>query len=77
MLSDQESGGSYFDGSGEELMRLRNHLPLNGETAFADTAAAFAALDVAEQSALEQVCIASTVDQKLDHATACFHLRVR
>ena len=76
MLSDQENGGSYFDGSDEELMRLRKHLPLNGETAFADTAAAFAALDPAKQSALEQVCTASIGDQKLEHATACFHLRL-
>ena len=38
-----------------ELMRLRKRLPLNGETAFADTAAAFAALPPTEQAALEQV----------------------
>ena len=36
-------------------MRLRKCLPLNGETAFADTAAAFAALPPTEQAALEQV----------------------
>ena len=37
--------------------RLRNILPLNGETAFADTAAAFAALPPAEQAKLEQVWV--------------------
>jgi alpha-ketoglutarate-dependent taurine dioxygenase len=45
----------YFEGSAAELMRLRCHLPLNGETAFADTAAAFAALPVAEQAELEKL----------------------
>lgn len=43
----------YYDGSSEELMRLRLRLPLNGETAFADAAAAFAALPSAEQEFLE------------------------
>ena len=33
----------YYEDSDEKLMRLRKRLPLNGETAFADTAAAFAA----------------------------------
>ena len=51
----QNNDGSYFDGSDEELMRLRRQLPLNGETPFADTAAAFAALEPAEQAALEKV----------------------
>jgi alpha-ketoglutarate-dependent taurine dioxygenase len=45
----------YFEDSDEELIRLRKRLPLNGETAFADTAAAFAALPVDEQTALERV----------------------
>ena len=36
-------------------MRLRKQLPLNGETAYADTAAAFAALSTEEQSTLESV----------------------
>ena len=36
-------------------MRLRKQLPLNGETAFADTAAAFAALSPEEQAELEGV----------------------
>lgn len=45
----------YFEGSGAELMRLRKTLPLNGETAFADTAAAFAALPPARRARLEQV----------------------
>ena len=45
LLAEQANADGYFDGSDEELMRLRRDLPLNGETAFADTAAAFAALD--------------------------------
>jgi len=45
----------YFPGSDDELMALRKRLPLNGETAFADTAAAFAALPPEEQAKLEAV----------------------
>ena len=45
----------YFPGSEAELMALRKRLPLNGETAFADTAAAFAALPSVEQAKLEAV----------------------
>jgi alpha-ketoglutarate-dependent taurine dioxygenase len=45
----------YFPGSDDELMTLRKRLPLNGETAFADTAAAFAALPLEEQAKLEAV----------------------
>ncbi|NKB58771.1 MAG: hypothetical protein GKS00_20775 [Alphaproteobacteria bacterium] len=45
----------YFPGSDDELMARRKRLPLNGETAFADTAAAFAALPAAEQAKLETV----------------------
>ena len=45
--SDDECD-TYFEGSDDELMRLRKRLPLNGETAYADTAAAFAALPAAE-----------------------------
>lgn len=48
-------GGGYFDGSDEELMRLRRMLPLNGETAYADTAAALAALPKSEQDDLEKL----------------------
>ncbi len=47
--------GPYYEGSDDELMRLRKRLPLNGETAFADTAGAFAALPAAEQEELMQV----------------------
>ena len=47
--------GPYYEGSDAELMRLRKRLPLNGETAFADTAAAFAALPAAEQEELQQL----------------------
>jgi alpha-ketoglutarate-dependent taurine dioxygenase len=51
------AGGShpYLEDSDAELMRLRTRLPLNGETAFADTAAAFAALDAGEQADLDQM----------------------
>ena len=45
----------YFEDSDEELIRLRKRLPLNGETPFADTAAAFAALPADEQTTLEGV----------------------
>jgi alpha-ketoglutarate-dependent taurine dioxygenase len=45
----------YLEGSDPELYRLRKALPLNGETAFADTAAAFAALPSSEQASLERV----------------------
>jgi alpha-ketoglutarate-dependent taurine dioxygenase len=46
---------SYFEGSDDELMRRRKQLPLNGETAYADTAAAFAALPANEQAHLQGV----------------------
>ena len=45
----------YFDGADAELMRRRLQLPCNGETAYADTAAAFAALPTAEQERLRKV----------------------
>lgn len=45
----------YFEGSDDALMRLRRRLPLNGETAYADTAAAFAALPADQRAALEKV----------------------
>ena len=45
----------YFEDSDPELLRLRRSLPLNGETSFADTAAAFAGLPGAEQSRLSKV----------------------
>lgn len=44
----------YFEGSDPELIRLRKTLPLNGETAFADTAAAFEALPPERQELLER-----------------------
>ena len=49
--------GPYCSGSSADLMRLRMALPLNGETPFADTTAAFAALSAAEQEALERVLV--------------------
>lgn len=45
----------YFDGADTELMRRRLQLPRNGETAYTDTAAAFAALPAAEQDRLRTV----------------------
>ena len=45
----------YFEDSDPELMRLRKRLPLNGETAYVDTAAAFAALPAAEQARLSTI----------------------
>ena len=45
----------YFEGSPKGLMKLRKALPLDGGTAFVDTAAAFADLDPREQQALERV----------------------
>ena len=44
----------YLEDSDEALIRLRKDLPMNGETAFADTADAFAALPASEQAALEK-----------------------
>lgn len=45
----------YFPGSDDDLMALRKALPLDGETAFADTAAAFAALPADERARLESL----------------------
>ncbi|MDD9906364.1 MAG: TauD/TfdA family dioxygenase [Rhodospirillaceae bacterium] len=45
----------YFPGSDDDLMALRKNLPLDGETSYADTAAAFAALPADEQARLETV----------------------
>ena len=45
----------YSEDADAELKRLRRSLPLNGETAFADTAAALAALPIAEQSRLSSI----------------------
>ncbi len=50
-----ESAHPYFEDSDPELLALRTQLPLNGETCYADTAAAFAALPPERQAALEQV----------------------
>ena len=45
----------YFEDSDPALMRLRRALPLNGETSYADTAAAFAALPEAERARLSRI----------------------
>jgi alpha-ketoglutarate-dependent taurine dioxygenase len=47
----------YLEDSDPELLRLRKNLPLNGETAFADTAAALAALPPSEQASLEDTMV--------------------
>ena len=52
---DSVQAHPYYEGSDDGLMRLRKRLPLNGETAFADTAGAFAALPPAEQAELERI----------------------
>jgi alpha-ketoglutarate-dependent taurine dioxygenase len=52
---DPNAPERYFEGSSPELMALRRDLPLNGGTAFADTAAAFAALPADEQAKLERL----------------------
>jgi alpha-ketoglutarate-dependent taurine dioxygenase len=48
--------------SDPELLRLRRALPLNGETAFADTAAAFAALSPSEQELLSRTRVVRRVN---------------
>lgn len=53
--TDPANPRPYFEGSSDELIRLRKTLPLNGETAYADTAAAFRALPPTEQASLEKV----------------------
>ena len=51
---DGAPAAPYREDSDPELLRLRKALPLNGETSFADTAAAFAALPAGRQSELER-----------------------
>ena len=53
-LSGEPDPSPYFEGSEAELIRLRKTLPLNGETAYADAAAAFAALPSERQALLER-----------------------
>lgn len=47
----------YFEGSDATLLERRKRLPLDGQTAYADTAAAFAALPADERSHLETVYV--------------------
>ena len=54
----------YFEGSSEELMKLRKNLPLNGETAFADTAAAFSDLDHNEQERVSKMMVRRRLNNK-------------
>jgi len=49
--------GFYHPDSPQSLAELREVLPLNGETAYTDTAAAYAALDEADRRALETTMI--------------------
>lgn len=53
--SDDAPNAPYSEDADPELMRLRRALPLNGETSYADTAAAFAALPPAEQDRLASI----------------------
>ena len=60
----RDGGGTkpYFEGSSDELMDRRKRLPLDGETAFADTAAGFAALSSEQQ----QKCRSLRVRRRLN-----------
>lgn len=53
--SENPPNDPYFEDADPGLMRLRRALPRNGETSFADTAAAFAALSRAEQTRLADI----------------------
>ncbi|MCY3622957.1 MAG: TauD/TfdA family dioxygenase [Gammaproteobacteria bacterium] len=53
--SEMPPNDPYFEDAEPGLMRLRRALPLNGETSFADTAAAFAALSSAERIRLANI----------------------
>ena len=53
----KREAGFYHPDSSPELMQRREKLPLNGETAYADTAAAFSDLPASEQSKLENVVL--------------------
>lgn len=57
---------NFQPGSDPELTRLRGELPLSGETPYADTAAAFAALPKAEQEMLEQLYVKRFGDEARD-----------
>ena len=54
----------YLEDSDDDLMRRRKCLPLNGETAFADTAAAFAALPPSEQASLERTRLRRRLNER-------------
>jgi len=49
--------GFYHPDSSPELAKRRENLPLNGETAYTDTAAAYEALDAAQQVELDAVLV--------------------
>ena len=53
--SENPPNAPYFEDADPGLMRIRRRLPLNGETSFADTAAAFAALSNAERTRLANI----------------------
>lgn len=58
-----ETTGVYHDGASDELMRLRLQLPRNGETAFTDTAAAFAALPQSRRETLAAMSVRRRLNQ--------------
>ena len=56
-VPDSDGRKTHLEGSNENLARLRKQLPLNGETAFADTVSAFADLPPEEQTRLENMSV--------------------
>jgi hypothetical protein len=61
---------SAWAGGYEQLSRHREALPLNGETAFADTAAAFAALPAAQRAQLSALRLRRRLNAVRPHAVA-------
>lgn len=61
---DWERNNPYFRNASDSLMRQRSVLPLNGETPFADTAAAFAALPPSDQRSLRSVHVRRKLNEK-------------
>jgi len=61
---DQNNNFPYFEGSSTELMKLRKNLPLNGETAFADTAAAYNDLEQPEKDKLSKMMVRRRLNEQ-------------